>query len=281
MSETQWDGIPNRSSEDGWHWLKVGEGRAAEPAHWNARSGTWCFIGESLFWDCCEVGKLWVYLGSCLTPSEVAQREYEAEQPFRDKLSECIGRRMVVHDYLGIGPDDNPIEAIIQLDYEAELRGRRLAEADISVQIDTAVQHEREKLDRELRGFAEAITVLSRKTNEPELTMLAIRRLQVYLMQRIRDAAHPDGDAMRVELTQREHEAEFRNQLNAAADSVERERERKAELRGFECAVGIAERVTDRTEIIYGDGQEPRIVCSPEVSALRAELAKLRAEAGE
>lgn len=73
MTDT-WDGRPENPERDGWHWLQYQQ-HAPEVMWWDV--GMWWDI-EDRYRPPEEIAKLYIYIGPCLTPAEVAAREAAA-----------------------------------------------------------------------------------------------------------------------------------------------------------------------------------------------------------
>lgn len=74
-------GVPINSEVDGWHWCSDTELPLAARL-WDAKKQRWN-LGNGIFYtvELMESwGWVWEYLGPCLTPAEVAAREFEARR---------------------------------------------------------------------------------------------------------------------------------------------------------------------------------------------------------
>lgn len=101
---SDWNGVPDNPSADGWHWLHHPEDLRPIPAMWNAELQGWTCGSLHSPGGIVELG--YRYLGPALLPAEVAAREAAAAEAMREA---CVGkleekRRRVVKHY-GLGDE--------------------------------------------------------------------------------------------------------------------------------------------------------------------------------
>lgn len=74
----RWDGRPENSERDGWHWLHHRIESKPQPVEWVAEIDAWASGAAYSPEGVVELG--WRYRGPCLTPAEVAAREAAARR---------------------------------------------------------------------------------------------------------------------------------------------------------------------------------------------------------